>query len=52
MSYGKEPSGRTPEPESTSGGAFGAVFGRLKTHLVEWPDRCVETQVEAMDRRR
>ena len=44
MSYGREPSERTPDSESEGGGPL----ARLRRHLVEWPDRCVEMQVEAL----
>ncbi|MFC7176789.1 hypothetical protein [Halosegnis marinus] len=49
MSYGREPSERAPEPEGTPTGPLGAAFDRLKRHLVEWPARCVETQVRALE---
>jgi hypothetical protein len=44
MSYGREASEHAPEPDGEGSGPL----ARLRRHLVEWPDRCVETQVAAL----
>lgn len=48
MSHGRT---RPERPREQEGGEHGlrGLAGRLKRHLVEWPDRCVETQIDALD---
>ncbi|WP_158601457.1 hypothetical protein [Halosegnis longus] len=54
MSHGRtrpeQPRESNREERPQQGGLRG-LAGRVKRHIVEWPDRCVETQISALDQR-